>query len=218
MLDLYNTIIVDNHIEEQNQYRINTTWSIIEKAGFPVRFSDVIKAYDETIIIMKQHQEERFSLSVFELVNIFAKKINLTDIALLKKFYDVWSSASLQYPPSLIPNVKEGLETLKSNGKKIALISNTAMTPGITLRFLLKEQGIYDLFDDMVFSDEFGFMKPEKMIFHRVLQHLDVPTKDACFIGDHEFYDKLGATSVGIDYIYMSPDTDFSKIVEQQLR
>ncbi|MGL5955855.1 MAG: HAD family hydrolase [Brevinema sp.] len=217
ILDLYNTIIVDDHIEEQHQYRINSIWSAIEKAGFPTRFSDVIKAYEETQAIMKAHQKDHFSLSVFELVNIFAEKLRLTDIAFLKKFYDHWAFASLQYPPKLIFHVKEGLEELKNNNKKIALISNTAMTPGVALRFLLKEQGIYHLFDDMIFSDEFGFMKPQNMIFYRILERLKVPAKETCFIGDHAFYDEFGATSVGIEYEYMCPDTDFRKIVEKLL-
>ncbi|MGL4676667.1 MAG: HAD family hydrolase [Brevinema sp.] len=217
ILDLYNTIIVDDYVEEQHQYRINSIWSAIEKTGFPTRFSEVIKAYEETQIIMKAHQKDHFSLSVFELVNIFADKLQLTDITFLKKFYDHWAFASLQYPPKLILHVKEGLEELKNNNKKIALISNTAMTPGIALRFFLKEQGVYNLFDDMIFSDEFGFMKPENMIFHRILERLKVSAQDACFVGDHEFYDKFGATSVGIDYEYMCPDTDFRQIVKKLL-
>lgn len=217
IFDLYNTLITDDNIKEQHQYRLNAMWATIEKSGFPILFSEVIKAYDETQVIMHEHQKFFFSLSVFDLVSIFADKLNLKDVVLLKKFYDIWAYASLQTPPKLIDHVKEGLEKLKAHDKKIALISNTAMTPGIALRFFLKEQGIYDLFDDLVFSDEFGFMKPKKMIFHRILENLAVESKHSYFVGDHEFYDKFGATSVGIDYIYMCPDTDFRKVIDELL-
>lgn len=218
IFDLYNTLVTDNHVSAQDEYRLNTIWSVIEKAGFPTRFSDVITAYEETQIIMKEQQKKHFSLSIFELVNIFAEKLGFQDVALLKKFYDIWANASMQYSLELIPGIKEGLKQIKESGKKIALISNTSMTPGITLRFILKEKGIYDLFDDLVFSDEFGFMKPEKSIFLRVLDRLDITPNKALFVGDHAFYDKVGATSVGIEYVYMCPKTDFSCIVKEIIK
>ncbi len=217
IFDLYNTLIVDDSVEDRHQYRINSIWTIVEKSGFPIRFSNVIKAYKETQEIMHEYQKDYFSLSIFELVSIFAEKIQIKDVILLKKFYDIWAYASLQLPPQLIDNVKEGLQKLKDYDKKIALISNTAMTPGIALRFFLKEQGIYDFFDDLVFSDEFGFMKPKKMIFHRILENLAIESKHSYFVGDHELYDKFGATSVGIEYIYMCPKTDFRKVVNELL-
>lgn len=215
IFDLYNTLVTDPHVEKQHEYRLNSLWAAIEKSGFPTRFSQVIQAYEETQQIMQEYHKSHFSLSVFDLVDIFANKLLLTDITLLKKFYDIWAYASLQYSVELIPYVKEGLATLKENGKKIALISNTSMTPGLVLRFILKEKGIYHLFDDFVFSDEFGFMKPEKSIFHRVLDRFSIPANKAYFIGDHEFYDKVGSTSVGIDYLYMCPKTDFRCILEK---
>ena len=215
IFDLYNTLIVDSSIKEQSLYRVNSMWSAIEKGGFPIRFNEVVKAYEETIEIMVEEQKKHFSVSVFELVNIFAQKINMTDISYMKKFYNLWSFASLQFSPKPINHIKEGLEELKANNKKIALISNTGTTPGVALRFLLKELEVYDLFDDMIFSDEFGFMKPNAMIFNRVLERLDTEPKDAVFVGDHIVYDKQGANAVGISYIPMNPDIEFRKVIKE---
>lgn len=217
IFDLYNTLIVDKCVKDQDLYRVNSIWATIEKAGYPIRFNEVVDAYNETWEIMKIHQKDHFSVNVFELVNIFSQKIKIVDIIYMKKFYEIWAYASLQFPPYLLDHIKDGLEELKQNGKKIALISNTAMTPGCALRFLLKEKGIYDFFDDMIFSDEFGFMKPNMMIFNRILERLKTSAKETVFVGDHEFYDKYGATGAGIDYLYMGPDVDFREVVKSVL-
>lgn len=217
IFDLYNTLIADECLEKRHEYRLNALWTTIEKAGYPIRFNDIIDAYDYTKNIMEQFQKEYFSLNVFEIVRIFAERIHITDVVNLKKLYDIWAYASLQIMPTLLPHIKEGLELLKSHNKKIALISNTASTPGIALRFLLKEYEIYDLFDDLVFSDEFGFSKPNPMIFHRVLEFFNTRAANAVFIGDHALYDKAGAERVGIQYQYMSPEINFNKVVDELL-
>jgi len=217
IFDLYNTLITDECIDRRHQYLLNAIWSVIDKAGYPIRFGEVIDAYEYTKEHMYSFQKEYFSLSIFEIVRIFSKQIKITDITHLKKIYDIWAYASLQIPPVLLKNVKEGLELLKLNNKKIALISNTAHTPGIALRFLLKEYEIYDLFDDLVFSDEFGFSKPNPMIFNRVLEFFKIEASEAVFTGDHSLYDKAGSENIGIEYKYIDPSLDFIKIAEELL-
>lgn len=217
IFDLYNTLIYDDSVEERKQYRIDAIWSSFDKNGYPIRFKDVIEAYDFCTEYMITHQQQYFSIDLFELVHIFAKRLSLTDITHIKKIYDIWAFATMQMPPKLLPDIKQGLEELKSNNKKIALISNTASTPGIALRFFLHENGIYELFDDIVFSDEFGFMKPKRSIFQRVLDRMDTLSSDAVFVGDHELYDKMGATNAGIDYLYMAPEKKFLTVIEEVL-
>lgn len=217
IFDLYNTLIVDPSIEERHLYRLNAIWSIIEKSGYPVRFSDLIEAQDFAKAQMITHQQYYFSISVFEQVRILCNYLGIRDIATIKKIYDIWAFASIQIAPEPIQNVREGLEILRENSKKTALISNTASTPGVSLRFLLLEHKLYELFDDLVFSDEFGFMKPKLLIFSRVLERMETEPKDAVFIGDHHHYDKFGAQSAGIDYIEMNPQLDFLNIVTKIL-
>lgn len=217
IFDLYNTLIVDPSIEERHLYRLNAIWSVIEKSGYPVRFSDLIEAQDHAKEQMITHQQDYFSISVFEQVRLICNYLGIRDIATIKKIYDIWAFASIQIAPEPIQNAREGLEILRENGKKTALISNTASTPGISLRFLLLEHKLYELFDDLVFSDEFGFMKPKLLIFSRVLEHMETDPKDAAFVGDHHHYDKFGAQSSGIDYIEMNPQLDFLNIVAKIL-
>lgn len=213
IFDLYNTLIVDPSIEERHLYRLNAIWSAIEKSGYPGRFNDLIEAQDLAKEQMMTHQQDYFSISVFEQVHILCNYLGIRDIATIKKIYDIWAFASIQIAPEPIQNAREGLEIIREHGKKTALISNTASTPGIALRFLLLKHKLYELFDDLVFSDEFGFMKPKLLIFSRVLERMETEPKDAVFIGDHYHYDKFGALSAGIDYIEMNPQLDFLNIV-----
>ncbi|MGL4394278.1 MAG: HAD family hydrolase [Brevinema sp.] len=218
IFDLYNTLITDDESMTRRKYRIDAIWSMLEKEQLPIRFKQIIEACEETHeYSINTLREEHYSYSVFELVRYFCAKLSLTDIAHLKKVHDIWAFASLQIPPTLLPNVKEGLQDLKDAGKKIALISNTGFTPGMSLRFFFQEQRIYDLFDDLVFSDEFGISKPQRAIFDRVLDRLKISPTNALFVGDHEFYDKKGANNAGMDYLHMSPDKDFRAVVREIL-
>ncbi|MGL4388293.1 MAG: HAD family hydrolase [Brevinema sp.] len=218
IFDFYNTLIVDQAIIERKKYCIDAVWSFLEKEGLPIRFKQVIEAFDETIEYSTQSlYDSYFSYSIFELVRYFCAKLSLTNITHLKKVYDIWAFASLHIPPQLLPHIKKGLQEIKESGKKIALISNTAFTPGDALRFYLYEEGIYYLFDDLVFSDEFGFSKPHLSIFNRVLDRLEVSCSKTVFVGDHELYDKKGASDACIDYIYMCPKIDFRTVVKEIL-
>lgn len=217
IFDLYNTLIVDNAIEERRGFRVNAIYSAIEAAGLPIRFGQVLDTHDKALIGMADKQKTHFSTSVFDIVRSMCLSLHINDSATLKKIYDIWSYAALQIPPKLIPSIAEGLQHLKEENKNIALISNTASTPGLTLRFLLSEFRIYDYFDDLVFSDDFGFMKPKTMIFERVLSYLNTPAEDAVFIGDHEIYDKFGAQQAGIHYVEMNPKLDFLSVINKAL-
>ena len=217
IFDLYNTLIVDEGGAERREYCVNALWSLIEAAGLPIRFGQVRDAYDHAHNLMVAEQKGRFSINMFDITHIFCKELHINDIPTLKKIYEVWAFAVLQITPTLLPGIKEGLTHLKNEGRTLAIISNTGFSPGVALRFLLTEYGIYELFTDTVFSDEFGLMKPRSMIFQRVLDRCKAKPEESLFIGDHHIYDKQGAEESGIAYLEMNPNLEFSKIVSMAL-
>ncbi|MGL5721551.1 MAG: HAD family hydrolase [Brevinema sp.] len=217
IFDLYNTLIVDDGSLERREYCVNALWSMIEAAHLPIRFGQVRDAYDYVHHLMATEQKGRFSINMFDLTHIFCKELHINDIATLKKVYDIWAFAVLQITPTLLPNIKEGLNRLKDEGRTLAIISNTGSSPGVALRFLLADYGIYELFTDLIFSDEFGLMKPRSMIFQRVLDRCKAKPEESLFIGDHEIYDKQGAEKSGIAYLEMNPSLDFSSVVNKAL-
>lgn len=199
IFDLYNTLMDDARgLEERERYRIDTIYSILEKSNYPVLHSEVAEKYGQTILRMGEVHATGLAFHPFDQVTYLLHSLKIDDIVIHKKVYDALISAVLQITPQLMPNAKKALSYLKENDKKVGLISNTARTPGHALRFLLKELGIEPYFDSLIFSDEVGFLKPEKVIFDLSLAQLGVNAEDAIFVGDLKRVDFDGAVTAGL--------------------
>ena len=79
---------------------------------------------------------------------------------------------------------------------RLAVVSNFDYTP--TARFVLEREGIADLFDTIVVSDEVGWRKPAPIIFERALSALGIPAAHALFVGDRVDLDVAGAQASGM--------------------
>lgn len=88
---------------------------------------------------------------------------------------------------------------------RLAVVSNFDYTP--TARRVLEREGIADLFDAIVVSDEVGWRKPKPIIFHAALDRLGVAARDALFIGDRLDIDVAGARSVGMTPVWINRDS-----------
>jgi HAD superfamily hydrolase (TIGR01509 family) len=67
--------------------------------------------------------------------------------------------------------------------------------------FLCEEAGIGDAFDNLTYSYEVGFMKPDERIFRAALNSLQVKAEESVFIDDFE-HNVLGARQVGMQAIH----------------
>lgn len=115
----------------------------------------------------------------------------------LGRIAQVFAVGVLDHPPDLLPGAREALEQL-SGGVRLALISDTAFSPGAALHELMEREGIAELFGAFVFSDETGVAKPEPDAFHRALGALGVEPAASVHIGDIERTDIDGALGVGM--------------------
>ncbi len=119
---------------------------------------------------------------------------------------EVFEQGILHHPPALLPGVREGLDYLSSIAG-LALISDTAFSPGSVLRQLMERDDIARYFDAFVFSDETGVAKPHPEAFLTALRRIGGRTDDGIHIGDIERTDIVGAKAVGMKAIlYRSPD------------
>lgn len=89
------------------------------------------------------------------------------------------------------------LESLRSRGLKLALVSN-AFDPPELLHRDLEQMGIAQRVDVAVFSSEVGKRKPHRAIFERALEALDVEPERSLFVGDRLYEDVRGAGEMGM--------------------
>jgi putative hydrolase of the HAD superfamily len=92
------------------------------------------------------------------------------------------------------------LEAVRQLAKKypLALISDTAWTPGRVLRQIFARYEILDCFRVLVFSGEVGKTKPHPQMFQLALEGLGVPSHACLHIGDLQHTDIAGAKAAGM--------------------
>jgi len=71
---------------------------------------------------------------------------------------------------------------------------------------VLEREGIIDLFDTIVVSDEIGWRKPLPVIFEAALTRLGVSAAEAVHVGDRADADVAGAHGAGLHAIWINRD------------
>jgi putative hydrolase of the HAD superfamily len=116
-----------------------------------------------------------------------------------KKFFDDITE-NYHKECEIIENAIEVVHTLKNNGFKVALLSNSSEISHLVIEKL----GIKNLFDVVVISCDYGFLKPDPRIFQITLDKLELSNKEVVMIGDKITTDVLGAKMLDIDIIYFN--------------
>jgi FMN phosphatase YigB (HAD superfamily) len=110
--------------------------------------------------------------------------------------------------PAPMPFVEQALAAVKATGRRLGVICNTGMAGGRVLRQVLRRHGLLGYFDVTVWSNEFGWSKPDPRIFEHTLAALgeDRPAH-ALHIGDLEELDVEGARRAGVHAALYAPGT-----------
>ncbi len=95
------------------------------------------------------------------------------------------------------PDVLETLDTLRTRGYKLALLSNT-MWPREFHEADLERFGLDEFFKVRFFSSDSPWRKPHPAIFLAVAEALDVPAENAVYVGDFPERDVVGAQAAGM--------------------
>lgn len=110
-------------------------------------------------------------------------------------------------------DVKETLNQLKQRGLKMGIITNGLQTD--IDKIMAKIELNPNFFDIVVTVDTFGRMKPEKEIFHRALDVLNVTPTEALFVGDTVEYDYEGAKQAGLKALLIDREHKINEDVEK---
>lgn len=107
---------------------------------------------------------------------------------------------------SLFDDVEGSLQKIKNTGLKMAAISNA---PPIARVISSKDKVLPNFLEKIFWSFEMGCMKPEKLIFEKVVNELGWPKEEILYVGDSVENDFLGPKSAGLDAILIDRHSKF---------
>lgn len=209
-IDLWQTIVLDRPQlgVVRSALRIDGILRVLEKQGMFIDREDVERAYLRNSDDHWKMQHDSLDQSFDNQIKAFLNQIRpelaceLDGVA-LRLITERYARPFLAYPPVLTPGTREVLGILKRCGYRMALISNTGMTPGHMFRDYLVEQGIAHYFEAWLFSDEVRLSKPAPAIFHQALTLLGATASSAVHVGDSIHSDVGGAKSIGMKAIWI---------------
>ena len=109
---------------------------------------------------------------------------------------DAWEGMEVAIPPDLAPGIEGCLRQLHGR-YRIGIISDAIVTPGVGLRQILKDHGLFQYFDHFVFSDEAGAAKPAARVFALATAGLGVEASALAHVGDRPANDVAGPNAFG---------------------
>jgi putative hydrolase of the HAD superfamily len=97
------------------------------------------------------------------------------------------------------PGAIETLECLRTNGRRLALVTNGLSR---TQRRKIEHFALASHFDCIVVEEEFGVGKPSPRVFRHALAALEAAPHEAWMVGDNLAFDVAGAQQLGIHAIW----------------
>lgn len=165
----------------------------------------------------EDHESKDYSVRSLEnrLKNIFMLD-NLSDesmMSLCRYFMKPIFSKSCIYDDTL-----PILSKLKSNGIKMAIISNTTWgSPAELWNEEIKRFGLTEYVDMAIFCRDVGWRKPDSRIFEYALEKLSLKTDECIFIGDDPRWDIAGPKAIGMEAILINRKNVNQEVKEQEI-
>jgi HAD superfamily hydrolase (TIGR01509 family) len=183
--------------------------TILGGLGVKASAAALDRAYDDSAGYLSRLWAKNRDVGVTEHVRAILGKIDpklpaRVPADVMTALVDAYARPILMVPPAIDGGARASLERLRSEGRVLALLSNTMRTPGATLRALLERHGLLACFQHATFSDEVGVRKPDAAIFELTLRALGVEPAAAVHVGDDAMLDVLGARHAGLRAIQVT--------------
>ncbi|MBL0175688.1 MAG: HAD family hydrolase [Ignavibacteria bacterium] len=207
-IDFWNTIVGTGNGEARRRYRNAALREALSGAGV---------AWDEEQVrAAMKHMYEEFERRWFgeqrtmsaseSLAALWAYFDVRVDRATHEQVTTAFEDSILVGPPEPLPGAGEVIAALAER-YALAVISDTALSPGRALRAVLARHDLERHFRAFVFSDETGVAKPHPKAFATALTALGVEPAEALHIGDIERTDVAGAKDAGMKAILFHADS-----------
>ena len=112
------------------------------------------------------------------------------------------------------PDLPQTLQTLKDMNLKLAIISNTFVTAS-TLNNHLKEVNIFEYFDEIVYSYQLPWRKPNPRIFKHMAEQFNLKTENIMYVGDRIDKDIIPSIKLNITPVLKKAYTNHGKTPPQ---
>lgn len=122
------------------------------------------------------------------------------DVEAILDDYLQYQLKAMEHSLSLFPNVPEALNTLKENGKKLAIVTSRKR---YSLGVFLEATGIRDYFDVLVTPEDTALHKPNPEPALKAIELLGAAKPATVFIGDAK-WDVCSGNSAGIDTVFVN--------------
>jgi HAD superfamily hydrolase (TIGR01549 family) len=122
--------------------------------------------------------------------------------AIMVETSEVKDESGTTLSADLIPGVEPVLRELKARGFPLGLVADTRRG---TYQNVMRQHGLYDLFDVFAISDELGVEKPDARIFGAALDALEIQPGDydkVVMVGNNLRRDVRGANALGLVSIW----------------
>jgi putative hydrolase of the HAD superfamily len=206
--DFWSTLVDGSSDPERAAQRMSQLHSHIVGAGHACTVNEVRAAFRRMLNrVDEEARESLIDIGPPGRWQILASELGITDGAVgFEVFERAYEDITLNNLPAMMPHANVAVAAMKAAGYKLAVICNTGTTGGQTLREVLRRYELFDYFDVTVFSNEFGFSKPNPLIFEHTLEALGgIAPTDALHVGDLEELDVAGAHRAGMRAAVYAP-------------
>jgi putative hydrolase of the HAD superfamily len=200
IFDCYNTLIdIKTDEDSMNTYEPVSKWLIYQ--GVKISPEDLMRDYKQGV---KQYLERRWEahaeVRVEEVLGTICKNHALWDID--EKSLGIETSRAFRAGSlrrfQVLPQSLKLLQELKDYPK--AIVSNGQRSfSELEMRYL----GLYNLFQVVIFSSDFGHKKPDFRIFLEACKQLDMKPEEILCIGDNFENDIVPATKLGMKAMHI---------------
>lgn len=208
LFDLYGTLI-SIHTDEED----------VERLWKPLSY---FYGYHGAVYTPQELKEEYSRLVAQETVRIQKKRVDpWGEIKLERVFGKLFSQKKVRASQQLIrtvgqmfracssrrvelyPGARELLEELKRQGREIYLLSNAQR---VFTEYEMKALGIYDIFDGIWISSDWGCKKPSHEYFNSLLQKLPYSPEEIMMVGNSVHDDMVPALQLGLRTCFLNTD------------
>lgn len=208
--DFWNTLMKERDAAKTARLRLQRIEEVLLHRGFKREENEVKDAMRKSWEIAAYKQRAcGYDITPRGHVELMLQFLSLPAFPeLTEEMYAAYTTVLKEEKPVLNDGAKEVLDYLKGRCR-LGLICNTGATPGVILREFMREHGIFDYFDIILFSDEMKWAKPNPLIFTYALKEMNVSGSRSVHVGDDPLTDVIGAKKAGMKAAWLAPYADW---------